>query len=86
VGRLTAAERSQRARIAALTLHASGGTNVAAAHAAAEARFYRQAETEAAARGEELTEQQLARRAGQLKRLYFARLAFSSAKARRARS
>jgi hypothetical protein len=81
---LTAAQRSQRARIAALARSAAydGREVTAAATAASQRRFYNQAVREAEERGEQLSEKELERRARALRRLYFTRMAYASLKAR----
>jgi hypothetical protein len=81
---LTPAQRSQRARIGALALHASGGTNTAAGTQAFLGRFEREVLEAAAARGEQLTPDENARRAKSARRAYFARLASSRARSKRA--
>ncbi len=78
--------RQQRARLGGLSTAARGHVNVEPARQAAEARFARQVAAEAEANGEALTPQELGRRADATRRLFFARLAFTSAKARRGRS
>jgi hypothetical protein len=74
---LTAGERRLRARLAALTLHAQGGTQTAPARAAFMAGFERQVDPEG-----QLPEAERRRRAEFARRAYFARLAYASAKAR----
>lgn len=77
VREMTPTERRLRARIAALALHASGGTNTAPARARFLERFEREVDPERA-----LPEQERQRRAEWARRLYFARLALASAQAR----
>lgn len=76
---LTPEQRSQRARIGALKLHASGKTNTAAARAAFAERFY-------AGIPEDLPAAERDRRAAFAKRLYFAELALKSSRVRGARN
>jgi len=76
---LTPAERTLRARLAAHTLHAKGGTNTGPAHEAFDQRFYDQA----LADDPTLEGQELEKRAGHYRSAYFARLSLKSAKARR---
>ena len=83
---MTPEQRQARARIAGLTSAAMGRTNTAPALAAAEARYEREVREEAAARGETITEAQVARRAAAKRRLFFARLSYRSAQVRSARS
>ena len=83
---LSPEQRQARARIAGLTCHARGRTNTGPATAAAEARFRKQVLTEAEERGETLTELEVERRASAARRLFYARLAFQSAKARSERA
>ena len=83
---LTPEARKARARIAGLTAAALGRTNTGPATAAAEARYAREVRDEAAARGESLTEAEIARRAAAKRKLFYARLSYASAKARTARS
>lgn len=83
---LDASQRRQRARIAALSQHASGRTNTGPARAAFANRFRQQAIADAAARGVTLTEPEIARRAELLRRLFYTRMAFASVKARQARA
>ncbi len=78
--------RQQRARLGGLSTAARGHVNVETARQAAEARFARQVIAEAEAAGETLTPYEVARRADAARRLFFERLAYSSAKVRRARS
>jgi hypothetical protein len=63
-----------------------GRTNTGPAMAAAEARYAREVVEEAAARGETLTEAEVARRAAIKRKLFYARLTYASAKARTARA
>jgi hypothetical protein len=81
---LTAGERKQRAKIGAYAMHAQGKTNTGPARAAGEQRFITLAAAEAAERGEQISEQELRRRALALRKLFFARIAFQSIKARKA--
>jgi hypothetical protein len=78
---LTPAERVLRARVAALAMHQrhDPGKTTAKARAAFLASFERQADPEG-----RLAAAERQRRAQQLRRAYFARLALASAKARRA--
>jgi hypothetical protein len=73
-----------RARLGGLARAArySGVEVTAAARRAADERFRIQASRDAAARGEEVSEAELDRRARALRRLFYARLAFESAKVR----
>jgi hypothetical protein len=82
---LTPEQRSQRARVAALSQHAAGRTNVGPAHAAARDRYRRLVLEQAAERGEELSEREIQRRAECLRKLHFARMTYRSLKARAAR-
>jgi len=70
-------QRRLRARIAALALHAQGGTNTAAARSRFMQRFEQEVDPEGL-----LPELERRRRADFARRLYFARLALLSAKAR----
>src|SRR4051812_2452367 len=83
---MTPEQRQARARIAGLTAAAKGRTNTRPATAAAEARFEREVLAEAEARGETLTQTDVDRRANAKRRLFYARLAYTSAKARSARA
>jgi hypothetical protein len=83
---MTPEQKKARARIAGLTAHAMGRTNVGPAREAAEARYRREVLEEAAARGETLTEEKIIRRAESKRKLFYARLAWSSAKARSTRA
>lgn len=83
---LSPEQRRARARIAGLSCHALGRTNVGPATIAAEARFRKQVIADAEARGESLTDRDIERRTVAARKLFFARLAFASAKARSARS
>lgn len=74
---LSPAERTQRARIAALALHAQGGTSTSAATAASMARFEREVDPDGA-----LTPEERARRADFAKRRYFASLAYKASRKR----
>lgn len=76
---LTPAERSQRARIAAHSLHAAGKTNTEGARRA----FLKKFELEVDPNGV-LEPAERVRRANHARKAYFARLALLSAKARRA--
>ena len=76
---LSPKERTLRARLAAHTLHAKGGTNTAPAREAFDRRFYDQA----LADDPTLDGRELEKRAGHYRSAYFARLALASAKARR---
>jgi hypothetical protein len=81
-GGMNSGERALRARIGAYAMHGRNDARetTAKARAAFLARFERQADPEGRLPA---TERQ--RRAQQLRRAYFARLALASAKARRAR-
>ncbi len=79
---LTPEQRSIRARIGAFALHAQGGTSTRAGTAAFLARFTREVEAAAAARGETLAPAETERRAQLLRRAHFARLALASSRAR----
>jgi hypothetical protein len=83
---MTPEQRRARARIAGLTAHANGRTNTGPATLAAEARFAREVRDDAAARGEEITEAEVDRRATLKRRLFYARLSYASAKARTERA
>lgn len=63
-----------------------GRTNTGPASIAAEARYEREVRKEAAERGEDITEAEVARRAALKRKLFYAKLAYASAKARSARS
>jgi hypothetical protein len=71
-----------RARIGALALHASGGTSTAAGTRAFLDRFEREVLNAAAARGEQLTPEETAKRTRNARRAYFQRLALASSRAR----
>ena len=75
---MTSRERSLRARIAAFSLHAGGGTNTAPARAKFLDRFLREVDPDGV-----LTEPERQRRAEFAKRAYFSRLALKAAKKRR---
>ena len=72
--------RTLRARVAALSLHAQGGTNTGPARAAFLDRFAREVDSDGV-----LPEAERQRRAEYARRAYFSRLALRSAQARRAR-
>ena len=77
---LSPAERSLRARIAALACHAQGKTNTVAARAAFESRWDRQVDPD------RLLDPSIRQtRAAAARRLYFARLALASSRARAGR-
>ena len=76
---LTPEQRTQRARIGALKLHASGKTNTGPARAAFAERFY-------AGIPADLPQHERDRLAGFAKRLYFAELALKSSRVRGARN
>jgi hypothetical protein len=82
---LSAEERSLRAKLAAHAMH--GRNDSRRVNAAARAKFLGQFEQEAldaaAANGEELTPEELAKRAAHLRKAHMLRLALASAKARR---
>ena len=82
---MTPEQRKARARIAGLTAHANGRTNVGPATAAAEARYALEARQEAAERAEDITEAEVQRRAAIKRKLFYARLSYQSAKVRSAR-
>ena len=75
---LTPAERTLRARLAAHTLHANGGTNTEPARAAFQRRFENQVDPD-----RKLDPAERARRAEHARKAYFTRLALKSARARR---
>jgi hypothetical protein len=79
---LTPEQRTIRARIAAYTLHAQGGTSTRAGTQAFLSRFERQVVDAAAARGETLTPEETARRVRSARRAYFQKLALASSRAR----
>ncbi|MGO9180928.1 MAG: hypothetical protein ACLQBX_06745 [Candidatus Limnocylindrales bacterium] len=79
---LTPAQRSLRARIAAFAMHGAGKTNTAAATAARMSRYGQRARDEAAARGETLTLEEVARRADFLLRADMARRSLEASRAR----
>lgn len=79
---MTPEQRRQRARLGGLTTAARGHVNTAPATAASERRFADEVRAEADAAGEVLTEDQVYRRAFSKRKLFYARLAYSSAKAR----
>lgn len=79
---LTPTQRSIRARIAAHALHAQGGTSTAAATAASLARFERGVIDAARARGEELTPQEIERRAAHARKSHMTALALRASLAR----
>lgn len=83
---MTPEARRQRARLGGLTTAARGRVNTGPATAAAEARFAAQVIREAEARGETLTPEQVTKRAFYAREVFYARLAYLSAKARSARS
>lgn len=81
---LTPEQRSQRARLAALTRWSKEDPreNVTRASAGFLAKFLREVDEAAAASGEVLTENERRRRAEAARRAYMTRLAFASSKAR----
>jgi hypothetical protein len=83
---MTPEARRQRARLGGLTTAARGTGDTESGRLAFEARFERRVREEAAARSETPSEREIARRADAARRLHFARLAFSSARARSARA
>lgn len=83
---LTPSQRSQRARVGALALHATGGTTVRAAVEGRFARFRAQVVAAAAARGETLTPEEIERRALFARRADMARLALRSSVVRTKRA
>ncbi len=76
---------TQRARLAAHSMHATHDSRKVSQPARDRfmGRFERNVREAAAAKGEKLTEAEVARRAEHAKKAYFARLALKSAKARR---
>lgn len=78
--------RRARARLGGLTTAALGHHNTETGRQAAEARFERQVLDAAYAAGEALSTFEVARRAAAARRLFYARLTFQSAKARRERA
>lgn len=74
----TPAERSLRARLAAHSLHAQGGTNTEPARKAFLERFEREVDPD-----NKLSPKERARRAEHAKKAYFTRLALKSSQARR---
>lgn len=83
---LTPEQRRIRARIGAFALHASGGTSTRAATAANLARFDREVQAAAEARGETLTPTEFASRVRSARRASFTRLALASSLARSRRA
>lgn len=79
---LTPEQRRIRARLGALALHATGGTNTRAATAAFLSRFTQEVVEAAAARGETLTPFEIERRAAHARKAYYTRLALASSRAR----
>jgi hypothetical protein len=75
---LSAEERVLRARIAAHTLHAKGGTNTGPAKAAFEARFEREVDPEGI-----LDPEERQKRAQHARAAYFLRLSLAGVKAKR---
>lgn len=84
---LTPEQRSQRARIAALTRWAAEDpkANADRGQRGLLAKFLREVDAAAAAKGETLTDVERHRRAEAARKAHMARLAFASAKARAAR-
>lgn len=78
--------RRARARLGGLTTAALGHHDTETGRQAAEARFERQVLDAAYAAGETLSPLEVARRAAAARRLFYARLTFQSAKARRERA
>ncbi len=74
---MTSRERSLRARIAAFSLHAGGGTNTAPARAKFLDRFLREVDPDGV-----LPETERQRRAELAKRAYFSKLALKAAQKR----
>lgn len=74
---MNASQRSQRARVAALAMHAQGKTNTAPGTAAFLARFEREVDPDG-----QLSEAERRGRALAARRAYFARLALASSRAR----
>ncbi len=75
---LSPSERTQRARLAAHSLHAGGGTNTAPAREKFLERFEHQVDPDRV-----LDPAERAKRAAHARKAYFARLALKSAQARR---
>jgi hypothetical protein len=78
---------TQRARLGAFSLHAQRDPRetTRAAREAEAGRYRRQVVEAAEAKGEELTEAEITRRAAYLRRAHFQRMAMKSAQVRRAR-
>ena len=74
---MTPAQRTLRARMAAYSLHAAGGTSTTAGTAAFLSRFDRQVDPDGT-----LTPEERARRAGYARKAYFSGLALRSSVAR----
>lgn len=77
-GAMTAAERVLRARAAAYSLHAKGGTNTTAATAASQGRFEREVDPDGV-----LSPDERARRAALARKAYMTDLARRAVRARR---
>jgi hypothetical protein len=75
---LTPEERTLRAKLAAHSLHAAGGTNTGPARAAFEQRFYDAVDPDRV-----LPEAERERRAHHARQAFFARLSLQGARARR---
>ena len=78
---LTPAERTLRARLAAHTLHAKGGTTTEAARSAFLERFYDEVDPD-----RQLSESERERRAEHARSAYFTRLSLKAAKAKRTKA
>lgn len=76
---MTPEERTLRARLAAHTLHAKGGTNTGPARRAFDQKFYDEVDPNG-----ELPDDERERRAAHARKAYFTSLALKRAKARRA--
>ena len=74
---LSPSERTLRARLAAHTLHASGGTNTAPAREAFNKRFYDEVDPK-----RELSTQERERRAVHARKAYYTRLSLKASQAR----
>lgn len=83
---MDAAQRKQRARLGGLTTAALGHVNVEPARLAADGRFLRDVLADAALTGHMLSESEALRRAKARRDLFYARLAYLSARARSERS
>lgn len=86
VDALTPEQRQQRARLGGLTTAARGHVNTRPAFEAAQGRFLAEVVAEASAAGETLTADEIARRAFAKRRLFYTRLSYRSAVARRTKA